>query len=108
MRDEFIEQRSTYEKLIKASKKLIESHHVIADNVRKSVLNTEISWTELELVVMKQLDDTKNTLHQWTSYTNDIKNLAKWLRGFEKEVKPTHYRLSWKDLELMFQKFQVS
>jgi hypothetical protein len=95
-----------YEQLIKASNKLIESHQVIADNVRKSVLNTEISWTELELVVMKQLDDTKNTLQQWSNYTTEINNLTKWLRSFEKEIKPTHHRLSWKDLELMFQKFQ--
>ena len=84
------------------------SRNKVAENVNEIMTAVENSWTEIDLLSMKRLDDLKDVLYQWADYTEAMKGLMKWLREAEENIKQPLYKLTVKELETKLLQYQVS
>ena len=77
------------------------------DEIQKLRIDTEVSWVEVEVSALKRLDDLKSTLHRWTDYTENMRDVMTWLRACEGKIKQPHHQLDFLGLQVSLKELQV-
>ena len=78
------------------------------EEIHKLIIDTEVSWMEIEVDTLKRMDDLKSTLHRWTDYTENMRDIMTWLRACEEKIKKPFHQLDVQGLQEKLQEFQVS
>jgi len=79
-----------------------------AEHIQKLRIDIEVSWIEVEVSTLKRLDDLKSTLHRWTDYTDNMKDLMTWLRICEEKTKQPFHQYNADELKVKLQELQVN
>lgn len=107
LKNEICTEKENYHELQMFSNTLIKGRHSSSDKIQKVVIDVEVSWTEIEVMALENVDQLKNILYRWADYTDAIKDMMSWLRDVEVQVKQPLYQSSERGLEKKLLQFQV-
>ena len=107
MKSSLFQQKKIFNIFSTVSENLLEKFPSRKDEIQKLTIDIEVSWMEIEVGALKRLDDLKSTLHRWTDYTENMREVMTWLRTCEGELKETFVKLDCHDLGSKLQHFQV-
>ena len=109
------EKKQLYDLFINIAEKLLQQtslqsqqqNFVEHEDIQKLRVDIEVSWMELEVSALKRLDDLKSTLHRWTDYTENMRDVMTWLRGCEEKIKKPFHQLDFDGLQKSLKELQV-
>ena len=122
MKTSLAEKKQLYDLFLNISEKLLQQtslrsqqqqqqqqhhHFVELEDIQKLRVDIEVSWVEVEVSALKRLDDLKSTLHRWTDYTENMRDVMTWLRCCEEKIKKPFHQLDFDGLQGSLKELQV-
>uniref|UniRef100_A0A7M5XE85 Uncharacterized protein n=2 Tax=Clytia hemisphaerica TaxID=252671 RepID=A0A7M5XE85_9CNID len=102
-----VKKKQLYDLFLAIGETMKKNYPSHTEEIHKLIIDIEVSWMEIEVNALKRMDDLKSTLHRWTDYTENMRDIMTWLRSCEEKIKKPFHQLDFKGLQEKLQEFQV-